>query len=205
MGHSMGGAEILTYLAQGPKDIRRQIRGFIVEAPFIAVHPASAPSRLTVMIGRLAAKVVPHFQLVQKVDPKWVSRDPQVGRDFLADELCHDTGTLEGLAGMLDRAADLETGKLKIEDDRQAVAEGHPLRVLFAQGTEDRVTSFDASQTYFKHHLNIGDKEFKAYEGWYHKCIIRSLSIHAVFSSSENFLPATNPECSTRRTGRRQI
>lgn len=63
MGHSMGGAEVLQYAARGPSEIRSQIRGYIVESPYLALHPSSQPSWFTVVAGRLAARVVPKRQM----------------------------------------------------------------------------------------------------------------------------------------------
>ena len=63
MGHSMGGAEVIQWAARGPSDIRSQIRGYVVESPYLALHPSAQPSRMTVRVGRLAAKLLPKRQL----------------------------------------------------------------------------------------------------------------------------------------------
>src|SRR5579871_4355326 len=54
MGHSMGGAEVLCYIAQGPSDVVSQIRGFLLNAPFLAIHKDTKPSIITLLIGRFA-------------------------------------------------------------------------------------------------------------------------------------------------------
>lgn len=167
----MGGAEVLHYAARGPADVRRQITGYVVESPWIALHPATQPSRALVLAGRLAARVMPRMQMVQKVEPKWVSRDEEVCKAYIADELCHDTGTLEGLAGMLNRAAELDRGEIQLKD-----GEGE-CRIWLAHGNLDHVTSFDASQR-FMQKLEVRDKEFKVYDGWYHKCKFRYLLLN---------------------------
>ena len=46
-----------------------------------------------------------------------MSRDPEVCKQYDTDKLCHDTGTLEGLAGMLQRAEELEKGVVAIENE----------------------------------------------------------------------------------------
>ena len=159
MGHSMGGAEILQYGARGPTDIRAQIRGYIAESPYIALHPSTQPNRMTVIGGRMVAKIVPRRHMYQKLDAKWVSRDEEVCRDYNEDPLCHNTGTLEGLAGMLDRAHELNTGAVMPTEGRYWI--GH--------GDADHVTSYDASKGFFER-LKVSDKEFKTYPGWYHQC-----------------------------------
>ena len=178
MGHSMGGALVLSYAALGPLEIRRQIAGYISESPFLAVHPASAPSRAKVIAGRIAARVMPRYQLVEKLDVALIARDPKVAEDYERDELCHDTGTLEAFAAMLDRGADLLSGKISVVDDEAAARDSasqestqtksNPVRLLVAHGSDDRITSFDATKE-FVGRLAIKDKTFKVYEGWYHK------------------------------------
>lgn len=102
VGHSMGGAEVLVYAAIGPKDVLSTIRGFMVISPFIALHPSARPWKSTVVLGRLAGRMLPHRQMVNRLDATKLCRDPDVCQAYIADPLCHDTGTLEGLAGMLD-------------------------------------------------------------------------------------------------------
>lgn len=112
-------------------------------------------------MGRLASKIVPRRQMVQKIEPKILCRDEELCKEFEADELCHDTGTLEGLAGMLQRTEDLDGGRLPTGD-----LEGCSLWV--GHGTEDRVTSFKATAR-FMDRIPIKDKTFKIYDGYYHK------------------------------------
>ncbi|KAF2271143.1 alpha/beta-hydrolase [Lojkania enalia] len=165
MGHSMGGGETLLYAAQGPVDIRKHIRGYLLESPFIDFDPASKPSPIIVFFGRIAGKLMPHHQMVNKLDIKLVSRDPAVQDELFNDDLCHDTGTLEGLAGLLDRTGDISSGKIVIGD---TAGEGEVTRMWFGHGTKDGITSFDASKKFFDG-LAVKDKEFKAYEGHFHR------------------------------------
>jgi len=165
MGHSMGGAETLVYAATGPPEIVSKIRGFLVESPFIALHPATRPWRLTVVLGRLAGRLLPHWPMLNKLDSRLICRDPDVCTEYERDELCHDTGTLEGLAGMLDRAAELEDGKVVL---REGVGENGKTRVWVGHGTADGICSFDACRKWYEG-LRVEDKEFRAYEGWYHR------------------------------------
>jgi acylglycerol lipase len=165
MGHSMGGAETLVYAAQGPSDITHKIRGYLVESPFIALHPAARPWRVTVTLGRLASKVLPNMPMLNKLDASKICRDPEVCRVWQEDALCHDTGTLAGLAGMLDRAGDLEGGKVVVGE---GLGEGGRTRLWVGHGTGDEVCGFDACEKFFKG-LKVEDKEFRRYDGWYHK------------------------------------
>ena len=63
MGHSMGGAEVLQWAARGPFDMRSQIRGYLAESPYLALHPSAQPSHFVVKAGRLAAKFAPRRQM----------------------------------------------------------------------------------------------------------------------------------------------
>ncbi|XPS93939.1 Acylglycerol lipase [Ascochyta lentis] len=165
MGHSMGGGEVLCYAAQGPREIRQHIRGYLLESPFVDFDANSKPSPFTVFFGRLAGKLLPHRQLVNKLDVNLISRDPEVCKRFEEDELCHDTGTLEGLAGMLDRTGELAAGKVIIPDD---AGEGGVTRIWIAHGDKDGITAFAASKR-LAEALQVKDKEFRAYEGYYHR------------------------------------
>lgn len=135
--------------------------GYICESPLVAIHEDTQPSKVVVVVGRLAAKVVPRRQLVQKIDSTYLSRDKSVCKDFENDELCHDTGTLEGLAGMLQRAEDLDSGRVSFNDPESC-------KLWVGHGTEDRVTSFKATER-FMNGLNLKDKTFRIYDGHYHK------------------------------------
>jgi acylglycerol lipase len=168
MGHSMGGAEVLCYAAEGPADTRKHIRGYLLESPFIAFHPDSKPSKITVVLGRLGGKLFPHMQLVEKIDPKLLSRDPEVQKAFVEDKLCHDTGTLEGLSGMLDRASGLESGHIAVS---KTAGEGNETRIWLSHGTGDGVCEYLATKTLYERlePTGVKDKELKLYDGWYHK------------------------------------
>ena len=100
----------------------------------------------------------------QKLDATYMSRDAKVRQDWIDDPLCHDTGTLAGLAGMLGRAAEL-TALSRAESP--TLSRKLPCPLLMCHGDEDRVTSFDASQALFE--KLEGEKYFAKYEGCYHK------------------------------------
>ncbi|CAK3882537.1 Hypothetical predicted protein [Lecanosticta acicola] len=165
MGHSMGGGQVLTYISLGPEDVKRQIRGYLCEAPFVSLHERSRPWKGTVVLGRLVGRLLPHRQMVQQLDPKKLCRDPDVCKAFEEDALCHDTGTLEGLAGMLDRASDLQEGKVVV---REGQGEGGKTRLWIGFGTGDEILSEDICRKWYEK-CQIEDKEYKRYEGWYHK------------------------------------
>ncbi|TLD32636.1 hypothetical protein E2P81_ATG05612 [Venturia nashicola] len=165
-GHSMGGAEVAIYTAQGDEDIHKHIRGYILDGPFIAIHPNSKPSAITVALGRVAGRLLPHRQMVNKLNAEFICRDVKIQKQYEADPLCHDTGTLEGLAGMLDRAAELDGGKVKVPSN---AGEGGKTRILIGHGTSDLVCDVESTKKLYERMGDVEDKELKLYDGWYHQ------------------------------------
>lgn len=159
----MGGGQVLT-LASTPAydDLVKQIRGWILESPFVGFAPELQPSWLLVASGRLASHVMPHFKLHRPIPPEDVTRDPEVQASIRADDLMHDYGTLEGLAHMLDRTDGLSGGKLVISSNVKSL--------FIVHGTADKATSFDKSKEWFERNKDrIPDARFKAYEGFAHQ------------------------------------
>ncbi|XXH00414.1 hypothetical protein Hte_006758 [Hypoxylon texense] len=161
LGHSMGGGEVLA-LASTPEyeDLVARVRGWVLEAPFLGFAPVVRPHWITVASGRLAARVVPHFHLVRPVPPEHLTRDPAARRSIAADALLHDTGTLEGLAAMIDRAEALASGRLVLSPKVRSV--------FLAHGTADMVTDFGTAKAWWDRQ-RLQDGRLKAYEGFLHQ------------------------------------
>ncbi|PGH11631.1 hypothetical protein AJ79_04771 [Helicocarpus griseus UAMH5409] len=160
MGHSKGGAECLYYALNSSLDLP-PIRGVLAYSPLIALHPSTRPWSLTVYAGRLAAKLSPGFQLVQPLNAYLMSRDRRVCEEWRQDPLCHDTGTLEGMAGMLDRG-------LWLEREEAGKSGKYKGPIWVCHGTGDEVNSYEASKR-FVEGLDSQDKTFVSYEGAFHK------------------------------------
>jgi acylglycerol lipase len=170
MGHSMGGGEALCYMLSTSSEFanRPTVAGLLLEAPYVELHPSGAPSFLKVQAGKLASAILPQMQLKQKLEAKYLSRSEQVRKDWIDDPLCHDTGTMEGLKGMLQRSADLS----HLSHGRRVPGYSTklPCPVWFSFGDGDRVLSHLAAQQLF----NVvdapnKDKTLKIYPGAYHK------------------------------------
>ena len=164
-GHSMGGAEVIHYAASGPQEVVSGIRGFLLESPFIDLHPSGRPWKSTVVLGRLVGRLLPNMHMLQALDPAKLSRDENVGKTWKADPLCHDTGTLQGLAGMLDRAEEIRHGKVVLKD---GIGDGGKTRLWVGHGTADQICDCEATRKWYEG-LQIADKEAKLYEGHFHK------------------------------------
>ncbi|KAL7271246.1 hypothetical protein RUND412_006014 [Rhizina undulata] len=159
VGHSMGGGVALTYALRGKH--RDRLAGTVVWSPMIELAPDNRPLGLVVEAGKWAAKVLPNKQLVQKLNPSWMSRDEEVNKAFTEDKLCHDTGTLIGISDMLTRGKDLTKPEIV-----KAFKKNMPILIL--HGTGDKITDHTASKRLIEM-LDINDKELKSYDGWYHK------------------------------------
>lgn len=162
MGHSMGGGEVLTLAGSAEHDeLLRQIRGVIVEAPFIAFPRGEEPSSIKMTLGRLVGRLLPRQQLKHVIPPEKLSRDPAWVESMRADELCHDTGTLEGLAALLDRTAALASGQVRLRGAVRSVLLGH--------GDADLTCDHDASVKWLREQEHVRDRTAKTYEGGYHQ------------------------------------
>lgn len=166
-----------------PDKLRSYIRGYICESPFLGFSPRSQPWAITEAAGRVAGKVFPNVHMVNKLDTRLLSHDQSIGKLYENDTLCHDTGTLEGLAGLLDRANALREVKVKVEDKNSdpgrtwSSKDGKGVAVLVCHGDGDEICSFEAAKTYVEDGPRCGclvkDKTFKNYPGWYHQCELR--------------------------------
>jgi len=150
-------------LASDPacEDLTDAVRGWILESPFIGFPKGHEPGAITVFLGRLTSRFLPHMARQSALPAQNLTRDPNVVQSLKEDSLIHDYGTLEGLAGMLDRTAALGEGRAKLNQGVKSIWCGH--------GTEDKGTSYEASETWIKRQTQVKDKEFKSYEGWSHQ------------------------------------
>ncbi|KAK2630349.1 hypothetical protein QTJ16_001169 [Diplocarpon rosae] len=162
MGHSMGGGEALI-LASDPQhaDLAKHVQGWLLESPFIGFPKGFEPAGIVVFAGRLAGKLLPHKQKQSGLPAENLTRDPDVVKSIAEDKLLHGNGTLEGLAGMLDRASLLNQAKVKLNPSVKSVWLGH--------GTDDKGTSYEESKKWFERQTHLEDKEFKTYDGWSHQ------------------------------------
>ena len=162
MGHSMGGGEVLTLAGDASyTDLVKQVRGWILECPFVGFPAGEEPSSIKIFAGRLVSRLLPKQQMKHVVPPEHLSRDQAVVESVKEDPLCHNTGTLEGLASLLDRTALLASGGVKLSKNVQSV--------LLTHGSVDRACSYDAAVKFLENQGDVQDKTTKTYEGAYHQ------------------------------------
>jgi acylglycerol lipase len=161
IGHSMGGGEVIT-LAADPRyqDIVKKIRGFLLSSPYIGLAPEAEPSSLKVFLGRLTGRLLPHWQLKFPIPPEKVTHEPDAIKELSEDPLTHYTGTLEGIASLLDRTFALTSGKVNMSENVKSLWMG--------AATEDHVVNYPKAKQWFEAQT-VQDKTVKPYEGMYHQ------------------------------------
>lgn len=90
LGHSMGGLVAARFVAEAlaaaPAAWSRPVDGLALSSPALAAD-TTALQKLQLAIG---IRLAPDLALANGLDPAWVSRDPAVVRDYMADPLIHD-------------------------------------------------------------------------------------------------------------------
>ncbi|KAL2849019.1 Alpha/Beta hydrolase protein [Aspergillus pseudodeflectus] len=175
MGHSMGGQESALYLLNPELDGHRPpITGWILEAPYIGLDPASHPNRIVVAVAKGVARVFPKLKFTQPLSGDFITRDREVRERYRSDPLCHNTGTLEGLQDLLQRESDLTTLSLSDQPVPSGLSARLPCPVFWAHGSGDMITSYAISKRLY-HRLephneaDLDAKTWKSFEGAFHQ------------------------------------
>ena len=151
VAHSMGGLVALRYLAARSSDCN----GAVISAPLIGL---GSPVPLhTVIVGRVAARLAPHYRLDNKIDPAILSRDPEVGKAYASDPLVNRKVSARWFA---------EATRAMEEVNEWAPRIKTPLIVM--HGTKDRLASVDSTTRLFER-IASSDKELVIYPGFYHE------------------------------------
>ena len=83
LGHSQGGLVALLYALQHPQGLA----GVVVTSPLLDAHPSLRPSKAFGLTLRFLQRVAPRLRLPSGVDPRTISRDPEVVRAYVQDPL----------------------------------------------------------------------------------------------------------------------
>lgn len=151
IAHSMGGLVALRYLAKKGGDLS----GAVISAPLIAVGVPVPAYKL--IIARLSARFRPYLRLDNGINPANLSRDPEVGRAYVADPLVNRKVSARWFA---------EATRAMEEVKARAAQINTPLLVM--HGTEDKLASVDATKQLFEK-IGSKDKELGIYPGYYHE------------------------------------
>jgi alpha-beta hydrolase superfamily lysophospholipase len=149
-GHSLGGALAINYVMRRPS----KIKGVIATSPLLVTVVKAPP--LKVAVARLLDPILPTYTDRWAVEPKSLARDPAVGDAYERDPLVHDFITSRMYL------AATEAGQWALDH-----AADFPLPLLLMHGTEDRLTSWEASREFAR---RLGSKvTWRSWEGWYHE------------------------------------
>lgn len=164
MGHSMGGGLTMAYATRpaappSPESVKL-FKGLIVSSPSILL--TTPQPKFLRWTGAKLANVVPFMSFPADVKAEDLSRDPAANEANLKDPLIKRQGTLRGLDDML------SGGERLLETDWKNWPKSMP--VLFVHGTDDKVTSYKATQE-FHDKIDADDKKIVLYEGGYHELV----------------------------------
>ncbi len=149
-GHSMGGGLVLNYA------LRRDapLAGVIATGP--ALRLGFEPPVIQVALTKLMNAIWPAFTQASGLDPESLSRDSKVVQRYQADPLVHDQVSASLFNGFY------QAGLWALEH-----AEAFPVPLLLMHGSEDQLTSSEASRE-FAH--RVGETcTFRLWQGLYHE------------------------------------
>jgi len=162
MGHSMGGGEVLGFATQGKKganhSVLSSLSGVIATSPLI--EQATPASKIAKWIGGKFSNVLPYILIPAPVNVEDLSHDVECNKAYLADPLIKPLGSLKGLSDMLSH------GELLLSSTYQEWP--HNLPVLLVHGTGDKVTSHQASQSFYDK-VQASSKKIAPFPGGYHE------------------------------------
>jgi alpha-beta hydrolase superfamily lysophospholipase len=137
-GHSMGGNLSLNFLLNHPSS---EIKAAIITSPWLRL--SHAPKKSELILAGIMQKIYPSFSQSNGLDESVLSRDPEIGRTYVNDPLVHDKIS----AGLF---------KACHASGEEAIRKASDLNLptLLMHGTDDRVTSYEASVEFAR---NAGD------------------------------------------------
>lgn len=170
VGHSMGGQVVLNYLG---KHLKAPLAGFITSSANIQigwkVHP------LKKYLGVKLASYFPKLKLPREIDVKYISRDENVVRAYVADPLVNQAITLSLAREIL--------------ANQDVILENAPrikLPALMMHAGDDRISA-SAGTTEFFERLGAKDKTLKIYDGFYHE-LFNEIGKEQVFQDMKSWL-----------------
>jgi alpha-beta hydrolase superfamily lysophospholipase len=150
LGHSMGGCIALEYALRH----QEEIDGLILSSPLVSLDAASA---LTRAVSKALGSVLPHLGIYD-VDPRLVSRDPEVVRAYETDPLVHHDKLPARTVAQITRSIESFPERLP----------GLTAPLLVFHGLEDGITEPAGSERI--HSLaGSADKEIVLFDELYHE------------------------------------
>lgn len=151
IGHSLGGLIALLYATEHPQ----AIRAVAVSSPAFKLF--TPPPKLKVAIAETLARILPSTPLPNGIDPRLISRDPDVVRAYQKDPLVHGVLTARCAVRLRDAMADSVRLAKKIR-----------IPCLILQAGADQICDPDAAGEFAQAAPNPL-VTFRRYEGLYHE------------------------------------
>jgi alpha-beta hydrolase superfamily lysophospholipase len=151
LGHSFGGVVVLS----GVLHENLQPRRFVLSNP--ALKPKVEVPGWKIAVGRAASRWLPNLTLSNEVDPKTVSRDPDVVHAYSADPLVHDK-----------ISARLYTEWMRATEEIQRRAAEFRVPFLLSLGDADQLIDHQASLDFANHAVNA-HPTVRVWAGRYHE------------------------------------
>jgi len=153
LGHSMGGLIASLYLI----DHQQELAAAILSAPLI--KPTTAPTKFQTRIVKFFARFFPKVGVLQ-LDPRFVSRDPKVVKDYIDDPLV--------FSGKVSAKLSMELGGGMAKVSRQGSTISLPILIL--QGKEDKLVD-PAGAEFIFNKVSSKDKSLEFFDQCYHEIL----------------------------------
>ncbi|KJZ74532.1 hypothetical protein HIM_06128 [Hirsutella minnesotensis 3608] len=177
-GHSMGGAACLVWASQCAHGTNKRIRGYVLESPYLVLHPSLDPSPGVVWLVRGLAWCLPNLRVRNEQRPELISRSTKAIERYRRDPLNYERVTLECIAETYARGRQVAGGS----DDLVEAADGRAVGLWIGHGDRDYIVSYEATRAYFER-SGIRDKTFETYESCYHSLHLELDQARARFTS----------------------
>ncbi len=151
-GHSMGGNLVANFLQIHQPD---DLAGAILTSPWFRL--TEAPPKWKIMLANIMVKIYPYYTEKSTLDPNKLSTDPDIGKKYENDDLVHHQMS----AGLFHHMT--QGGENAIRN-----ASVFKLPTLLMHGTDDQVTSYEATQEYAQNADNE-QLEWIAWKGLRHE------------------------------------
>jgi alpha-beta hydrolase superfamily lysophospholipase len=150
-GHSMGGQIVAAYL---DKVKSKEISGAIISSPWILLR--NTPPRWQVSLASSLSRIFPSFTLPNGLDPEQISSVKEEVHQYVDDPLIHKKISIALFSSLFFKG-------VALYHDAQPTM----LPVLVSHGTDDQITSPEASKKYVGH---LGEKaSFKLWKDSRHE------------------------------------
>ncbi|KAG7386361.1 hypothetical protein PHYBOEH_008707 [Phytophthora boehmeriae] len=159
----------------------------ILVAPALLVEMTTT-LKVQAVFARPLSKFIPKARIVPGVNGDYLCRDQEYVDDFTADPLTITAPVTARMGAETLKAMRALEADERVEQPDSALCK---LPMLMLMGSEDKVTSLELAQVFFKR-LAAKDKEFKVFDGYFHS-LFDDPEREAVFEHLDKWLESRFP------------